>query len=307
MKYRVEGGTYVVPGTAMKSMIYDYPEYGMKAYKSKESIRKAGETIPYVPLVYNHTSEPDVHVEERDQIIGGFRVSSTSDGSMKGDYIFNVDKTPPCILKAIRNGEKIPTSTGYEYTKGVGGEGYDFSQENILMKHVAVFDPSDYTSVPRCSVQGGCGVGVDSLNKDVFILQDAMILNDTFEQTGESFMNEQGIESSKPDEHPATMDAHAVHDAAFYKERYLSALDSLKEEAKKAYPCCKDDIDGIDSIDAIRILMKTRGVAHDSAAVIPQGEPVKELTRQDMRSESIERMRAKSQGLYKFNKYGELK
>ena len=282
----------------MRSKVYHYSEEGVKAMKHREALLHARKFSKWAPITLGHTISTSPL--PNDPLIGGFTVTGvTPDGRLQGEYEFLKDRTPAVILDALRRGEKIRTSTGFDYLTGPRGQGYDYSQDNILLKHVAVFMPGDTHVKPRCTLGEGCGVGVDATGGDAtrLLSYDAMVLGNTSmeydpmtdptpnpnSKPGEAApVNPVGkpIESDKPPTPPAGSAVPPTPDPASTPpcpdkppaSTEDAALDALREICVDLDPTLKDVVVSIDQPEALRLLAKRAKDAYSAAdASLPVG------------------------------------
>ena len=258
--------TLTVTGTAMRSKVYDYPESNVKAMKHREALLHAAKFSKWAPITLGHTVSTSPL--PGDPIIGGFTATGvTEDGRLRGEYEFLKERTPATLLDALRRGERIRTSTGFDYLQGEAGQGYDYSQDKILMKHVAVFLPSNTRVKPRCTIGEGCGVGLDGVRVygSRLISYDAQYLGvdnpmtkpDQDHQTEDATLKP--VESDKPPcPPPAAKDSKPTITKPSEGDKPVitsdASLDALKALAIDLDPSLKGIVEKIDSPEAIQQL-----------------------------------------------------
>ena len=134
--------------------IYDYD--GVKVHKPFDELKAAALFADGIPITREHPSGGIV--TDRGQVLGFFKSPIAEDDLLKG-VLAITDKDLIADVKEKRLSE---VSAGFfcdldETASGESGvERYDATQKNIFLNHIAVVENG------RCSVENGCGIGLDA-------------------------------------------------------------------------------------------------------------------------------------------------
>ena len=148
-------GVLSVPVTVANAKhIYDYD--GLKVLKPFEELEAAALFADGIPITREHP--PAGIVTDRGQVLGFFKSPTAKDDLLKG-ILAITDKD---LIADVKDKKLTEVSAGFfcdldETKKGeLDGKAYDATQKNIFLNHVAVVENG------RCSIEDGCGIGVDA-------------------------------------------------------------------------------------------------------------------------------------------------
>jgi len=147
-----------IPVTLAREMVQPYQNGKVKHFKPYEELKKAINGVDSIPVIIEHHSYTD------DGIVGFVKQLYADDEtrSIKGIAYITKSKIDDNLFKMLVNGLKVPVSIGFWAMLGEGGifndEFYDAKQIEIEIDHLAIV----INSIPRCSLDDGCGMNVDS-------------------------------------------------------------------------------------------------------------------------------------------------
>ena len=148
-------GVLSVPVTVANAKhIYDYD--GFKVLKPFDELEAAALFADGIPITREHP--PAGIVTDRGQVLGFFKSPTAKDDLLKG-ILAITDKD---LIADVKDKKLTEVSAGFfcdldETKKGeLDGKPYDATQKNIFLNHVAVVENG------RCSIEDGCGIGVDA-------------------------------------------------------------------------------------------------------------------------------------------------
>ena len=148
-------GVLSVPVTVANAKhIYDYD--GLKVLKPFDELKAAALFADGIPITREHP--PAGIVTDRGQVLGFFKSPTAKDDLLKG-ILAITDKD---LIADVKDKKLTEVSAGFfcdldETKKGeLDGKAYDATQKNIFLNHVAVVENG------RCSIEDGCGIGVDA-------------------------------------------------------------------------------------------------------------------------------------------------
>lgn len=157
-----------------------------KLFYPKEEITRDPKSWDGVVITHNHPSRNGVNISANDlhpqaaERIGVVRNPSAKD-KLRAEAWIDVQKADaidPRILNAVRKGQAMEISTGL-YTdneKSAGdwkGKPYDYIARNYRPDHLAILPDQR----GACSLQDGCGLGVNQMTLNTEVLAEEYVVN----------------------------------------------------------------------------------------------------------------------------------
>ncbi len=148
-------GVLSVPVTVANAQhIYDYD--GLKVRKPFEELEAAAMFCDGRPVTREHPLAGIV--TDRSEVLGFFKTPLANDDVLKG--VFQI--TDKDLIADVKSKKLTETSPGFfcdldrSASGELNGEHYDATQRNIFIDHIAICENG------RCSIDDGCGIGLDA-------------------------------------------------------------------------------------------------------------------------------------------------
>jgi len=147
-------GVLSVPAIVAREMVYDYD--GLKVLKPADELKAASLFANGIPVTREHPQSGIV--TDRAEVLGFFRNPLAENDTLKGI----LEITDKDLIADVKDKKLTEVSPGFfcnldrSDSGEFNGEHFDATQKEIFLNHIAIVKNG------RCSIEDGCGIGLDS-------------------------------------------------------------------------------------------------------------------------------------------------